>query len=196
MGEAGRERVREIAWDRVIEQLTGTQPIDACRPPEPAAAADLRHRRLLGRAAAHGARHIGGAARVELVVDDGSPSTQRSARVPGAPAATLRRAGARRALRRRDLPPGQQPRLPTGIYRSCWRTRRACRRCWWLHEYVLHHLVRDVTLPPATPAVTSGDALVLCRTGEAVARRAVATACRSIPSANPLFERAVTPPPP
>jgi glycosyltransferase involved in cell wall biosynthesis len=61
-----------------------------------------------------------------------------------------------------------------------------------LHEYVLHHLVRDVTLH-AGDLDGYVEAMRWCygRTGEAVARRAVATGVPLDPFRYPLFERAV-----
>src|SRR6185436_13364396 len=61
-----------------------------------------------------------------------------------------------------------------------------------LHEYVLHHLVRDVTLH-AGDADGYVEAMRWCygRSGEAVARRAVATGVPLDPFRFPLFERAV-----
>lgn len=61
-----------------------------------------------------------------------------------------------------------------------------------LHEYVLHHLVRDITLHEDDPAGYV-EALRWCcgRTGETVGRRAVATGVPLDPFRYPLFERAV-----
>ena len=61
-----------------------------------------------------------------------------------------------------------------------------------LHEYVVHHLVRDVTLHAGDPDGYV-EAMRWCygRTGEAVARRAVATGVPLDPFRFPLFERAV-----
>lgn len=61
-----------------------------------------------------------------------------------------------------------------------------------LHEHVLHHLVRDVTLHAGDPGGYV-EAMRWCcgRTGEALARRAVATGVPLDPFRFPLFERAV-----
>jgi glycosyltransferase involved in cell wall biosynthesis len=61
-----------------------------------------------------------------------------------------------------------------------------------LHEHVLHHMVRDVTLHAGDPAAYV-EALRWCygRTGEALGRRAVATGVPLDPFRFPLFERAV-----
>ena len=61
-----------------------------------------------------------------------------------------------------------------------------------LHEYVVHHLVRDLTLH-AGDADGYVEAMRWCygRSGEAVARRAVATGVPLDPFRFPLFERAV-----
>ena len=61
-----------------------------------------------------------------------------------------------------------------------------------LHEYVLHHLVRDVTLHAGDPDGYV-ETMRWCygRSGEAVARRAVATGVPLDPFRFPLFERAV-----
>ncbi|HEV8630079.1 MAG TPA: glycosyltransferase [Thermoanaerobaculia bacterium] len=79
-----------------------------------------------------------------------------------------------------------------GIYRHLLAHPRNKPAVLVLHEYVLHHLVRDVTLH-AGDAAGYVEAMRWCygRTGEAMARRAVATGVPLDPFRYPLFERAV-----
>ncbi|HET9211858.1 MAG TPA: glycosyltransferase family 4 protein [Thermoanaerobaculia bacterium] len=61
-----------------------------------------------------------------------------------------------------------------------------------LHEYVIHHLVRDLTLFAGDPeAYVREMRYAYGRTGEAMARRCVATGVPLDPWSYPLFERAV-----
>lgn len=61
-----------------------------------------------------------------------------------------------------------------------------------LHEYVIHHLVRDLTLHAGDPeAYVREMRYAYGRTGEAMARRCVATGVPLDPWSYPLFERAV-----
>jgi glycosyltransferase involved in cell wall biosynthesis len=61
-----------------------------------------------------------------------------------------------------------------------------------LHEYVIHHLVRDLTLLAGDPeAYVREMRYAYGRTGEAMARRCVATGVPLDPWSYPLFERAV-----
>jgi glycosyltransferase involved in cell wall biosynthesis len=61
-----------------------------------------------------------------------------------------------------------------------------------LHEYVIHHLVRDLTLFAGDPAAYVREmSYAYGRTGEAMARRCVATGVPLDPWSYPLFERAV-----
>lgn len=61
-----------------------------------------------------------------------------------------------------------------------------------LHEYVVHHLVRDLTLFAGEPeAYVREMRYAYGRTGEAMARRCVATGVPLDPWSYPLFERAV-----
>ncbi|MFL6194430.1 MAG: glycosyltransferase family 4 protein [Thermoanaerobaculia bacterium] len=61
-----------------------------------------------------------------------------------------------------------------------------------LHEYVIHHLVRDLTLNAGDPeAYVREMRYAYGRTGEAMARRCVATGVPLDPWSYPLFERAV-----
>lgn len=61
-----------------------------------------------------------------------------------------------------------------------------------LHEYVIHHLVRDLTLFAGEPeAYVREMRYAYGRTGEAMARRCVATGVPLDPWSYPLFERAV-----
>ena len=64
-----------------------------------------------------------------------------------------------------------------------------------LHEYVIHHLVRDLTLYAGTPGGIEGYAREMRyaygQTGEAMARRCLATGVPLDPWSYPLFERAV-----
>jgi glycosyltransferase involved in cell wall biosynthesis len=78
-----------------------------------------------------------------------------------------------------------------GIYRSLF----AHPGILVLHEYVIHHLVRELTLSAGDPA---GPARYVAemryaygRSGEAMARRCVATGVPLNPWSYPLFERAV-----
>ena len=60
-----------------------------------------------------------------------------------------------------------------------------------LHELVLHHLVRDLTLYAGEPGSYVGEMrYAYGRTGEAMARRCVATGVPLDPWSYPLFERA------
>src|SRR3954470_12445965 len=61
-----------------------------------------------------------------------------------------------------------------------------------LHEYVIHHLVRDLTLFAGDPeAYVREMRYAYGRSGEAMARRCVATGVPLNPWSYPLFERAV-----
>jgi glycosyltransferase involved in cell wall biosynthesis len=61
-----------------------------------------------------------------------------------------------------------------------------------LHEYVVHHLVRDLTLFAGEPeAYVREMRYAYGKTGEAMARRCVATGVPLDPWSYPLFERAV-----
>ncbi|HEX4498932.1 MAG TPA: glycosyltransferase family 4 protein [Thermoanaerobaculia bacterium] len=61
-----------------------------------------------------------------------------------------------------------------------------------LHEYVIHHLVRDLTLFAGDPqAYVREMRYAYGKTGEAMARRCVATGVPLDPWSYPLFERAV-----
>jgi glycosyltransferase involved in cell wall biosynthesis len=61
-----------------------------------------------------------------------------------------------------------------------------------LHEYVIHHLVRDLTLFAGDPeGYVREMRYAYGRTGEAMARRCVATGVPLDPWSYPLFERAV-----
>jgi glycosyltransferase involved in cell wall biosynthesis len=61
-----------------------------------------------------------------------------------------------------------------------------------LHEYVIHHLVRDLTLFAGEPeAYVREMRYAYGKTGEAMARRCVATGVPLDPWSYPLFERAV-----
>jgi glycosyltransferase involved in cell wall biosynthesis len=61
-----------------------------------------------------------------------------------------------------------------------------------LHELVLHHMVRDLTLYAGDPAAYVAEMrYAYGRTGEAMARRCVATGVPLDPYSYPLFERAV-----
>ena len=61
-----------------------------------------------------------------------------------------------------------------------------------LHEYVLHHLVRDLTLHAGDPAAYVREMrYAYGLTGEAVARRCLATGVPLDPWSYPLFERVV-----
>jgi glycosyltransferase involved in cell wall biosynthesis len=61
-----------------------------------------------------------------------------------------------------------------------------------LHEAVLHHLVRDLTLYSGDPDAYARElAYAYGRTGEALARRALATGVPLDPWSAPLFERVV-----
>jgi glycosyltransferase involved in cell wall biosynthesis len=61
-----------------------------------------------------------------------------------------------------------------------------------LHEFVLHHLVRDLTLYAGDPQAYVGALrYAYGRTGEAMARRSVATGVPLDPWSYPLFERVV-----
>jgi glycosyltransferase involved in cell wall biosynthesis len=61
-----------------------------------------------------------------------------------------------------------------------------------LHEFVLHHLVRDLTLYAGDPEAYVGELrYAYGRTGEAMARRSVATGVPLDPWSYPLFERVV-----
>ncbi len=61
-----------------------------------------------------------------------------------------------------------------------------------LHEYVIHHLVRDLTLFAGNPeAYVREMRYAYGKTGEAMARRCVATGVPLDPWSYPLFERAV-----
>ncbi len=78
-----------------------------------------------------------------------------------------------------------------GIYRSLF----AHPGILVLHEYVIHHLVRELTLSardPAGPAAYVAEMrYAYGRSGEAMARRCVATGVPLNPWSYPLFERAV-----
>lgn len=61
-----------------------------------------------------------------------------------------------------------------------------------LHEYVVHHLVRDLTLFAGEPEAYVGEMrYAYGKTGEAMARRCVATGVPLDPWSYPLFERVV-----
>src|SRR6185503_12258695 len=79
-----------------------------------------------------------------------------------------------------------------GIYRRLLTHPRGVPAVLVLHEYVVHHLVRDVTLHAGDPDGYV-EAMRWCygRSGEAVARRAVATGVPLDPFRYPLVERAV-----
>ncbi len=79
-----------------------------------------------------------------------------------------------------------------GIYRQLLAQPRDVPAVLVLHEYVVHHLVRDVTLHDSDPAAYV-ETLRWCygRTGEAMGRRAVASGVPLDPFRYPLFERAV-----
>jgi glycosyltransferase involved in cell wall biosynthesis len=75
-----------------------------------------------------------------------------------------------------------------GIYRSLF----AHPGILVLHEYVIHHLVRELTLSAGDPAGYVAEMrYAYGRSGEAMARRCVATGVPLNPWSYPLFERAV-----
>ncbi len=75
-----------------------------------------------------------------------------------------------------------------GIYRSLF----AHPGVLVLHEYVIHHLMRELTLSAGDPAGYVAEMrYAYGRSGEAMARRCVATGVPLNPWSYPLFERAV-----
>ncbi|HEV8241953.1 MAG TPA: glycosyltransferase family 4 protein [Thermoanaerobaculia bacterium] len=135
------------------------------------------------------ARHL----EVELVVEDGVAVGRELA--AAFPVQTLRRFPELLATGRYDAALyhlGNNRDFHAGIYRRLLAHPVDVPAVLVLHEYVLHHLVRDVTLHAGDPDAYV-EAMRWCygRSGEAVARRAVATGVPLDPFRFPLFERAV-----
>jgi len=126
---------------------------------------------------------------IELVVDDGvRPAPALAARFPvhGARALPGLLAAGRFDLVLYHL--GNNRDFHAGIYRALLEHPGVV----VLHEVVLHHLVRDVTLYAGDPDAYARElAYAYGRTGEALARRALATGVPLEPWSAPLFERVV-----
>ena len=130
---------------------------------------------------------------LELVVEDGATVDRELA--AAFPVQPLRRFPALLASGRYDAALyhlGNNRDFHAGIYHQLLAHPPAVPAVLVLHEYVLHHLVRDVTLH-AGDADGYVEAMRWCygRSGEAMARRAVATGVPLDPFRFPLFERAV-----
>jgi glycosyltransferase involved in cell wall biosynthesis len=137
--------------------------------------------------------HLAAHCDVELVVDDGvAPAQALAARFAVHPARRLPEllSGGRFDAVLYHL--GNNRDFHAGIYRRLLGHPPSLPAVLALHEYVLHHLVRDVTLHAGDPAGYV-EAMRWCygRTGEAMASRAAATGVPLDPFRYPLFERAV-----
>jgi len=126
---------------------------------------------------------------IELVCDDGvRPDLELAARFPVHPARALPDllAAGRFDLSVYHL--GNNRDFHAGIYRALL----AHPGVVVLHEVVLHHLVRDLTLHAGDPEGYARElAYAYGRTGEALARRALAIGVPLDPWSAPLFERVV-----
>src|SRR4029079_16822572 len=85
---------------------------------------------------------------------------------------------------------GNNPDFHAGMYR----TLQAVPGVVAMHEYVLHHMIRALTLYAGDAAgYVEAMRYAYGRTGEAAARRSLATGVALDPWSYPLFERVVDP---
>ena len=117
-----------------------------------------------------------------------APAGELARRFPVRPLGEL---GPRAAAGGVDLPLyqlGNHPRFHGAVYRALLETPGVV----VLHEHVLHHMVREITLVAGDPAAYVGEmGYAYGRSGRALARRAVDTGVPLDPWSHPLFERAV-----
>ena len=183
-----------IGWDHVIEALSGDRapprratpcdsPTSSPFPPAHAPASPTTARELAAASGRRGAR------------PRALPRGPRRARGPRALERFRRRPvrelpAAASALRPRALPPRQQPAAPR---RRCSQALLELPGVVVLHEYMLHHLVRELTLGARRPrGLRRGDALRGGRDRPAAPRSACSTpTTRSTSGRYPLFERVV-----
>lgn len=137
--------------------------------------------------------HLAKHGRVELILDEGFMPAP--ALTMGFPTQRLRRLPELLRIGHYDAALyhlGNNRDFHAGIYRALLAHPPEVPAVLALHEHVLHHLVRDVTLH-AGDAAGYVEAMRWCygRTGEAMARRAVATGVPLDPFRYPLCERAV-----
>jgi len=117
-----------------------------------------------------------------------APAGELARRFPVRPLAEL---GPRAAAGEVDLPLyqlGNHPRFHGAVYRALLEAPGVV----VLHEHVLHHMVREITVVAGDPAgYVEEMGYAYGRAGRALARRAVDTGVPLDPWSHPLFERAV-----